>query len=153
MRRPKSQTGPCFELRPGVAADYEFTLRLYVAGMKPLLGALDAWDETEMLAKFRYYFTPAEITIIQVDGQDAGWMQISETADGINLDQLHLEPAFQSNGIGTRIIRDLKRKAEAKNKPLLLSLVRGNRAVGLYERLGFKPDGSDRTKLHMRWDA
>jgi ribosomal protein S18 acetylase RimI-like enzyme len=35
----------------------------------------------------------------------------------------------------------------------LLSVLRGNHAISLYRRLGFKPNGSDKTKLHMRWDA
>ncbi len=153
MSSPRTNSCASFELRDAVATDYHFAQRLYVACMKPLLTDLGAWDEAVMLAKFDRYFEPEEVQIVQVDGADVGWVHVSETPEEIHLDQIHLEVAYQGAGIGTRIIVDLMAVARAKDKPVLLSLVRGNRAVTLYERLGFELAGTDPTKLHMRWEA
>src|SRR5260221_9143655 len=38
-------TTPDFQLRPAMASDFFFAQTLYMASMKPLLSALDAWDE------------------------------------------------------------------------------------------------------------
>ena len=92
-----------------------------------------------------------ETKIIGVDGKAVGFLQVSETENAITLAQIHIESDYRDRGIGTRLLRDLLSDAAAKRKPVLLSVVRGNRARVLYERLGFLIGGEDATKLHMRW--
>ncbi|MCP4181841.1 MAG: GNAT family N-acetyltransferase [Hyphomicrobiales bacterium] len=141
-----------FDLRPALKSDFDFCKTLYKSSMKPLLSALDAWDEQKATTTFKGYFKTEEIQIISVDGCQAGWIQVSETESAINIDQIHLFEKFRALGIGTRLINNTKIDATRKEKPVLLSLIRGNTAVKLYQRLGFEPDGKDDTKFHMRWD-
>lgn len=123
-----------------------------MASMKPLLTALEAWDNAKAEATFSEYFKPDEVRIITVDGADVGWIQVSEADGEIHLDQLHLTERFRDLGIGTKLIKQTMEKAKEQNRPLRLSFVRGNRAAALYERLGFRHVGSDETKIHMQWD-
>jgi ribosomal protein S18 acetylase RimI-like enzyme len=124
--------------------------RLYLGTMKPLLMQLDAWDESEVLSRFKLSFKVREAQIIGVDGRKVGFLQVCETEKEITLAQIHIESAFRCRGIGTRLVEDLLCDATAKGKPVLLSVVRGNRACALYSRLGFLVAGKDATKLHMR---
>jgi GNAT superfamily N-acetyltransferase len=138
------------ELRPATEADYAFAERLYVETMKPLLQRLEAWDEAELLGRFRGSFDVTHVRIIRVDDADVGFIQISETDAQINLDQIHLRKHYRSRGIGSQLIGGLLRAAAARDKALSLAVVRGNRALALYQRLGFSTVGTDATKLYMR---
>jgi GNAT superfamily N-acetyltransferase len=143
---------PDFTLRAGRPGDYAYAERLYRETMQPLLTALGAWDEADIIPRFRRRFKPEEVRVIGVDGADAGWLQVAETEAGVTLMQIHIEEAFRSCGIGSRLIRDLLAEARAKAKPVSLSVVRNNRALELYRRLGFRVVGGDATKFFMRRD-
>ena len=138
-------------LRPVTDEDYAFAERLYVETMRPLLQRLEAWDEADVLGRFRTSFDVTQVRIIRVDGKDAGFVQTSETDAEINLDQIHLLRTYRSRGIGRQLIGDLQRAATAKSKALSLAVVRGNRALALYQRLGFIIVSEDATKLYMRY--
>jgi ribosomal protein S18 acetylase RimI-like enzyme len=144
---------PVFGLRRARASDYDFVVRLYLETMQPLLMQLNAWDQTEVLSRFKRYFRVREAQIINFDGRDVGFLQVSETPSEFTLAQIHLEPQIRHRGIGTRLVQDLLCDAAAKSKPVLLSVVRGNPARALYERLGFVIIGEEATKLHMRWEG
>ena len=142
-----------FETRLATESDFKFCKALYISSMKPLLGALNSWNEKNATAAFKSYFKIDEIRIILVDVCQAGWVQVSENTETINIDQIHLIDDYRCRGIGSQIIKNTMAEAVKKEKPVLLSLIRGNPAIKLYERLGFNPDGKDKTKFHMRWDA
>ena len=59
---PKGKTSsdrmPGFTLRPATQDDFVFAKTLYMASMKPLLAALEAWDDEKANASFRDYFKP-----------------------------------------------------------------------------------------------
>ena len=102
------------------------------------------------MARFDGHYEPGEVQIILVDGKDAGWLQISESEHELELAQIHIVRAFCSRGIGTQLIRKLMNEARGKGMSVFLSIVRGNRALSLYQRLGFVMVGEDEHKLHMR---
>jgi ribosomal protein S18 acetylase RimI-like enzyme len=141
---------PPFELRPAREHDYPYTERLYAQTMKPLLSRLDAWDEADVLARFRSDYRPNEVRMITVGSRDVGFLHVEENHSGIKLAQIHIEAPYRSRGIGTMLIKDLLHDARAKTKPVSLSVVKHNPAQTLYERLGFKVIGEDKIKLHMR---
>ncbi len=153
MVEPASTEVPNFTLRDANESDYWFAKRLYIQTMKPLLMELDAWDETDMINKFNGYYDLAEVQIILIDGQDIGWMQISESDHELELAQIHIEQEFCGRGIGTQLIHKLMKVAQDKGKSVCLSVVRGNRALSLYQRLGFSIRSEDATKLHMCWSS
>lgn len=149
----KSSNSCSFDLKSAIQKDFAFCLKLYVSSMEQHLSALNAWNREKAEATFESYFKTEEIRIILVGGNHVGWIQVSETAKAINLDQIHLYEEYQNRGIGSRLIMETMAIATDKKKPVLLSLIRGNRAMNLYQRMGFRPDGEDLTKFHMRWDG
>jgi ribosomal protein S18 acetylase RimI-like enzyme len=139
------------QLRPATQSDFSFCNALYFQTMKPLLEALGQWDEERAEDAFIGYFKCKEIRLIEFENRTIGWVQISENPLQINLDQIHLLPAYRNRGLGTKLIRAFMKRAAALRKPLHLSLVKGNPAVLLYQRLGFVHNGEDDTKFHMQW--
>lgn len=142
---------PAFVLRPGRDADFGFARALYMSSMQPLLSALDAWDEDEIECAFRGYYIPDEVQIIVLDGRDVGWIQVSHTDTEFCLDQLHLVEAVRGHGIGSHLINATIADAAKAKKNVSLSLIKGNRAIELYQRLGFCHVAEDDTKIHKRY--
>ena len=60
--------------------------------------------------------------MIGYDGDDIGWTQISETAEGFHLHQIHLAERVRGRGIGTYFITGLQDRARAAGKPLSLNV-------------------------------
>jgi ribosomal protein S18 acetylase RimI-like enzyme len=143
--------GSSIQLRPATQSDFSFCHALYFETIKPLLKALDHWDEARAEDAFSGYFNCKEVRLIEFENRTIGWVQISENPSQINLDQIHILPAYRNRGLGTKLIRAFMKRAADRKKPLHLSFVKGNPAVLLYQRLGFERDGEDDTKLHMRW--
>lgn len=151
LKKSKAASGISF--RPARPDDYDFATELYLGSAKPLLTALGLWDADRIIARFRQAYNIEQTRVIRLDGSDIGWMQVSESAERLHLHQLHIVPQFQNRGIGTRLIRAIQGRARRKGCPALLNVIRGNRALALYRRLGFRVVGGDGEKLHMRWDA
>jgi len=152
-RVPKDLNSAKLSLRPAEPADYDFATELYLDSMKRLLSALGTWHEIRVLARFRQGFKVEQTRVIQWDGVDIGWMQVSETAKQRHLHQLHIIAEFRNRGIGTWLIRSLLDQAAAARQAVALNVVRGNPALSLYRRLGFQVVGGDGEKHHMRWEA
>jgi ribosomal protein S18 acetylase RimI-like enzyme len=140
-----------FSWRPARADDYGFALALYLESTRPLLVALGRWDEETVPKRFAKGFNPEQTIILTEGGADIGWLQVSESADEVHIDQLHLVNRARNNGVGTRLVREQQERASAAGKALALNVIRGNRAQQLYERLGFRVDGGDAEKIHMIW--
>jgi ribosomal protein S18 acetylase RimI-like enzyme len=140
-------------LRPARQEDYDFAAKLYLDSTRPLLAALGRWDEGRVVKRFGAAFKIDQVRVIQIDGADIGWMQVSESPDRFHLHQLHIVPQFHDQGIGTRLIGDLLDRARSRGRPVGLNVIRGNRALSLYRRLGFRIVGGDAERLHMRWEA
>ncbi len=144
---------PAISSRPPRTGDFDFALNLYLDSMRRLLAALGRWDEPRVRARFRELFKPEEVEVICSDGEDIGFTQVSESNDGLCLEQLHIIARFRNRGIGTHLIRALQHRSRDLGVPLGLNVIRGNPAILLYRRLGFRIVGEDEEKFQMRWEA
>lgn len=118
--------------------------------MGDYIAATWGWDEAWQLEHFRRSFRPAARSVIDLEGQPIGFVDIIERQDCFYLENIEIAPHYQSRGIGTRIIRTLVARAEAKRLPLKLQVLKVNsRARALYERLGFRCTGETATHFVM----
>jgi ribosomal protein S18 acetylase RimI-like enzyme len=83
-----------------------------------------------------YCFDNAQL--IFLNGQRIGLLKVLEDSEKIELIQIQLEPFHQGKGIGQEVLNSIIEKSRREGKPLSLSVLKGNRARKLYERLGFK---------------
>jgi ribosomal protein S18 acetylase RimI-like enzyme len=84
-------------------------------------------------------------------GEPCGYCRIENKADAIKVHELVLLPQFQGKGIGSDLLGKIQKKAAKRKIPMILEVLKSSKAVGLYERLGFKAVGSNETHLEMSW--
>ena len=120
-------------------------------GLRPYVEALWGWDSALHERNFREHFVPDTISIIQVEGEDAGYVKVEEADDHIYLDGIYLSSAHRGRGVGTEVLRDLLARGRAEGKPLRLQVLASNPAQHLYRRLGFRPVAE--TTTHIRMEA
>lgn len=77
-----------------------------------------------------------EYSRMLADGSIAGYFRFHPVGEKMEIDDLHVLPAYRSQGIGTAVIR--KCIAETGSPVILYVFIRNTRAVALYERLGFQ---------------
>jgi ribosomal protein S18 acetylase RimI-like enzyme len=105
-------------------------------------------------AQRQYYlqeYPSAEYHIIQRDGVDIGRRIVNRAGGEILLMDIALLPEYRNGGIGTALIRDLMAEAEQTDRPLRLHVEFFNRALRLYERLGFSKIGDVSVYFEMEW--
>ena len=142
-----------FRLRPAASGRYsQFAWSLYRDLMKPLtVELLGWWNELGQKRVVVLALAQEGTSVIVINELDAGWLQVVESPDSIYLVQLCLLPSLQNRGIGTAIVRELSDKATQAGKPLILDVMKNNRARSLYERLGFRVVEVSQYELKMRW--
>ncbi len=139
------------KLQPAQATDAPYAEQMYVATMQPLLAKLNAWDEAYYIKRFRRAFRPEESFLVIADDARVGWLQVIERANDLNVGQIHIERHACGRGYGSQILRDIQQRARQLGKTVSLAVVKGNRAINLYQRLDFKTTREDATRVHMVW--
>jgi ribosomal protein S18 acetylase RimI-like enzyme len=125
------------DLRPAYSDDYTFALNLYFEAIKPLAGAWIEWVEADQEAQFANLWRPDDTTIITLKGEDIGWVEFRQTGTEVFLKQLHIAPAYQRRGVGSRVMRLLNEQARTA-KSMALFVLKNNSAFRFYERHGFE---------------
>ncbi len=74
---------------------------------------------------------------------------VDRAGNELQLVDITLLPEARGQGVGTELLADLLSEADARGLPLVLSVRRGNRAEGLYRRLGFAVTGEDELQRRM----
>jgi len=116
---------------------YDFSLHLYLLAMRPYMQELNVWDEQEQRSNFAAQWKLEEVRIISVDGNDVGWLQVSELPAEIRLQKFFILPQYQRSGIGSEVLSKLLATWRPTGKKIVLRVLKNNPARRLYERFGF----------------
>jgi ribosomal protein S18 acetylase RimI-like enzyme len=135
--------------KPASSRDYEFALALYLPAMKPLAEKFIAWNEAEQTERFCRTWKPQDIRMIFLGRRKIGWIQVEEMRSEIRLHQFFIAPAWQRQGIGSRVLNWLTSVEKLTGKSVTLAVLSNNPARRLYERFGFEVIGKDGAKLLM----
>ncbi|GJM43164.1 MAG: hypothetical protein DHS20C21_00060 [Gemmatimonadota bacterium] len=107
------------------------------------------WDEAFHEYHFNKKWEDATFEIVESRSGPVGALWTTDEGDHLWLREVFLLPVFQGQGIGTALIRQELAKARRFKKPLRLRVLRENRALSLYERLGFSVCGETETHFLM----
>ena len=149
--------------RPIEASDEAMLLTVYASSRSEEMALLPDWTDTQKLgfltqqfqAQHLYYqqnYPRAAFLVILCAGQVAGRLYLDRRPAEIRIVDITLLPAFRNQGFGVQILQNLQAEATAADKPLTIHVERQNRALQLYERLGFRPvETGNAVYLLMEW--
>lgn len=154
---------PVIGLRAARPEDQSFLAEVY-ASTRELEMSLVDWTEAEKAeflrmqfeAQHRYYHEHYQHTswdLILREGEPIGRFYVARWPDEVRIVDIALLPAHRGRGIGSRLILDLLREADAAGKPVSIHVEQFNPAMRLYERLGFAPVGQHGIYILMQRPA
>ena len=160
---PSEGTRTSLSLRPITPADDGFLARVYASSRAEEL-AVTGWSEgqkadfcrSQFDAQSAYYsanYPGASFQIIERDGWPVGRLYVDRWEKEVRIIDITVLPEFRGSGIGTKLLRDLQDEARAADKSLTIHVERFNRALELYQRLGFKQVEDKGVYLLLEWSA
>ncbi|WP_305784682.1 GNAT family N-acetyltransferase [Symbioplanes lichenis] len=139
-----------WSLRPATPADAAWLAALRAVGLRPDLERLGRWDDTaeqRVRQRFLTEYVPGNTDVIEHEGRPVGGIAIRPEPAEQWLEHFYLDPAVRGLGLGSQVLHHVL-DAHRDSRPYRLVVVRGSRAVRLYERAGFThesdhPNGVD----------
>ncbi|WP_328804764.1 GNAT family N-acetyltransferase [Noviherbaspirillum galbum] len=117
--------------------DAEDLVRLRIAAMRESLERLGRFDPQRARDRFLSTFSPAHTRHVLADGQRVGFVVIRPDGEDLLLDHLYILPAWQGAGIGSLVLRDVFRQADALGKSVRVGALKGSDSNRFYLRHGF----------------
>lgn len=148
------------DVRPG---DERFLFEVYASTREDELTVLP-WTAEQKRAfllqqfsaqdrHYRQHYPGAVFRVIEVDGRCAGRLYTDRRDDEIRVIDIALLPEHRGRGLGGALMREVLREAESAGLAVRIHVERYTRALGLYERLRFRPVEDRGVYLLMEWRA
>jgi ribosomal protein S18 acetylase RimI-like enzyme len=149
-------------LRAAGAEDLPFLYQVYASTRAEELAQVPwsaeevhAFLDMQFKAQHTYYhdnYPGAHFLMVLVDDLPAGRLYIDWWETELRIMDIALLPEFRGQGIGSRLMHDLLREAQARGVPVTLHVEPFNPALRLYARLGFQKIGEAGLYWLMRWE-
>lgn len=137
--------------RPATPEDKEFArLVHHLAYHEVVLHQFGRWDEREQDAYFAAAWPKHDHEIVEWNGEACGYVAVELGCRRVDVHELVLHPDHHNRGIGTTILLEAVSAAGSLGASVHLQVLHANRAVALYERLGFEQSGETATHRQMR---
>lgn len=134
-------------LRPATPDDEEFLVRVYGSTRAEELERVPWSDEQKDAfvrmqfaaqdAHYRAYYEGAEFFVVMRDDEPIGRLYLHRRQDELRIVDIALLPEARGDGIGTALLERVFADADAAGVPVRIHVEVFNRAMRLYERLGF----------------
>jgi GNAT superfamily N-acetyltransferase len=148
-------------LRPARADDEEFLYRLFYSAQVEKLGLfhLDHPEKEKLLnliySGFKRHYSllagASDDRIILLENESIGRMILLQSRDEIRLADIALLPGHQNKGIGSALIGQIQAEAIMSKRPVRLQVARFDRALRLYQRLGFHQIEATGPFVQLEW--
>tara|TARA_R110001583_G_scaffold1282_3_gene10530 strand:- start:910 stop:1377 length:468 start_codon:yes stop_codon:yes gene_type:complete len=79
-----------------------------------------------------------------------GVVSLKDTSKSLHIRQLQILPQYQGQGIGSKVLAVVKKRALQLQLPITLNVLLKNPARGLYLRHGFQIEGKNKLEFQMR---
>jgi ribosomal protein S18 acetylase RimI-like enzyme len=86
---------------------------------------------------YREHYGGSAFDIVMEGGTPVGLLYVARWKDEIRIVDLAVMPEHRGRGIGTALLGNVLAEAEARGQPVTIHVERFNRAMSLYDRLGF----------------
>ena len=148
-------------LRAATEEDDPFLYKVYACTRAEEM-ALVPWDEAQQQAFLRMQWEAQQLhyrthnpnsthDIILLGEEAVGRIYVSRRETEIRILDLTILPEYRNRGLGTHLLKDLRREAALVRLPLNIFVESFNPALRLFERLGFFLKESDGINQLMEW--
>lgn len=128
--------------------DTPYLLDLREKTMNPHLKASHlSTDKFSHLKRINYHFENGKI--VYYKGEKIGFIKYRDEADYIHLIQIQIDPKYQNNGFGKELLNFICQRAQSKNLPVRLEVLKISPAKKLYETFDFKIISEDNVSYEM----
>jgi ribosomal protein S18 acetylase RimI-like enzyme len=140
------------QTRAATDRDFVFARRVHHAAYRDVVERqFGPWDEAEQDTFFEHDWMLQATEMILADGSACGYWMVEDREADIHIRELVIHPRCQSQGIGRYLLESMQRRAQGRRVPVRLGTYLENRAVVLYERVGFREIGRTDTHILMEW--
>ena len=139
------------KLRRGESSDELWLFQLFKATMQDHIDAAWGWEELLQKEGFLTSLPARNFRILQLDKTNVGCIYLSEKDDHLLLEMILVEPSWQQQGHGQRLIDWAKEEASKRKTSIELSVIRTNPAVQFHLHNGFNIIAEDEHSLKMAW--
>ena len=139
---------PGIHLRPITAEDAELLARIYASTRTEELSVLpwtqaqkDAFLRSQFEAQHAHYqqhYAGADFLVVMRGEVPLGRLYLHRSARELRIVDISLLPEQRGAGLGRALLEELLRVAEVEGRKVSIHVERMNRALGLYQRLGFR---------------
>jgi ribosomal protein S18 acetylase RimI-like enzyme len=119
------------------AGDFEDLLQIRITAMRESLDRLGRFCVERARRRLERSFYPAYTDFILLDGNRIGFHTFRPAPDGFHLEHFYIQPADQSKGVGSHVLRLLTARADEARMPIYLGALKESPANRFYERHGF----------------
>ena len=148
-------------LRPALEADETFLLEVYADTRSDEM-AQSGLDDAQRSAfiklqfaaqqqHYRTYYPQGEHSLILLNEKPAGRLYVARSPEEIRILDIALLAEHRCKGIGTRVIKDLMAESRKTGKPVRIYVENFNRALRLFERMGFSQVEEKGFHCLMQW--
>ena len=131
-----------YEFRKASEEDYEFIYQVKKEAYQNYVEInFGSWDEEKQREYFKAFIDACkeDAYIITLVENDIGFYNGHLSENEYEIGNICIVPAYQNNGIGTKILKDII--SQNCGKAITLQYFKQNPVGRLYERLGFKITG------------
>lgn len=146
--------------RVEVPGDEDLLLKIYCStrddlsapGLDPeMQRALMAMQYEAQVKSYELQYPNADHYIVIFEGVAVGRFMLERNPNEILGIDLAILPEYRSTGIGTTVIRSTFRECAETDRTFVFHVLRTNRAIGLYLRLGCVIAGETASHYRMEW--
>ncbi|EAY24192.1 GNAT family N-acetyltransferase [Microscilla marina] len=106
-------------------------------------------DQQTHLSRIRYQLENAYIICWQ--GTKAGLLKYTQDETQIEVIQIQIAPEYQGKGIGKTVLENVLSKARENKLKVVLSVLKHNPALRLYQRVGFEIIRHDDVSYYLQY--
>ncbi len=136
--------------RPATDVDCLFAFELKKAVDFDLLTLEHGWDEELQWALHQHEWNTGLPTLICYQDKPIGTDMLLEKRDQIYFSKSIIQPNYQNQGIGSKVMEYVIRFSKQTGKPCFLSYLKNNHAGSLYKRMGFEIYREDSPFVYTR---
>lgn len=117
--------------------DFEPLLELRIAAMRESLERIGRFDPERARQRFRASFVPEHTRHVLVQGKRVGFVAVTRSTEGLQLEHLYVHPDEQGRGIGSAVLALVFHEADTLGQPLRVGALRDSASNRFYQRHGF----------------